>query len=140
MKGRLATPGSLTRGLPLLMVPILGLGACAPESGSPDEGATANDDELAIVREWATDGGPAPSSAPMTEPASVPPVEDMIAGLEARLASNPDDVEGWSLLAQSYAYVGRMSDARDAVDRAVALGAGRAALEERVRRAHVGTP
>ena len=139
MKGRPATPRSSTRGLVLLVLPILGLSACTPESGSPDRGATADDDELAIVREWAADDGAASSSL-TAEPATVPPVEDMIAGLEARLAANPDDVEGWSLLAQSYAYIGRMSDARDAVDRAVALGAERVALEERVRRAHVGTP
>ena len=130
MKGRLAT---------LLLLPILGLGACTRESGGTDEGMVADDDELTIVRDWATDESPAPSPAMTTEAASVPPVEDMIAGLEARLAADPDDVEGWSLLAQSYAYIGRMSDAREAVDRAVLLGAERAALEERVRRAHVGT-
>lgn len=139
MKGRRATPGLPTRRLPFLVLPMLALGACTPESGSYDEGASADDEELSIVREWATDEGPAPAAMPMTEPGSVPPVEDMIAGLEARLASNPDDVEGWSLLAQSYAYIGRMSDAREAVDRAVALGAERDMLEERVRRAHVGT-
>ena len=140
MKGRHATPGQATRRLPLLVLPMLGLGACTPESGNRNDGASADDEELAIVREWAANESPAPAAVPTTEPASVPPVEDMIAGLEARLASNPDDVEGWSLLAQSYAYIGRMSDAREAVDRAVALGAEQDALEERVRRAHVGTP
>ena len=139
MKGRLVTPGPLTRRLPVLLLPLLGLTACTPDSETVDTDVHAEDDELAIVREWATDEGPAPSSAMTAEPANVPPVEDMIAGLESRLASNPSDVEGWSLLAQSYAYVGRMGDAREAVDRAVQLGAERAALEERVRRAHVGT-
>lgn len=139
MKGRLVTPGLSARRLPVLILPILGLGACTPDSASVDPGAQTEDNELAIVREWATEEGPASSSAIPAGSASVPPVEDMIAGLEARLASNPDDVEGWSLLAQSYAYIGRMSDARQAVDRAVLLGADRAALEARVRRAHVGT-
>ena len=66
----------------------------------------------------------------------VPPVGDMISGLESRLAANPDDGNGWSLLAQSYAFVGRMDDAKMATEKAVALGVDESQLQARVVNAH----
>jgi cytochrome c-type biogenesis protein CcmH len=60
------------------------------------------------------------------------PVESLLAGLEGRLAADPDDAKGWALLAQSYAFVGNFSAAENAVERAVALGFDGQELRTRV--------
>ena len=52
------------------------------------------------------------------------PVESMLSGLEQRLQQQPDDGNGWLLLAKSYRHLGRMDDARDAYKKAEALGNG----------------
>ena len=49
-------------------------------------------------------------------------VANLTAGLEARLERQPDDGEGWLLLAKSYLYLDRLDDARQAYARAAALG------------------
>ncbi|MCG6113621.1 MAG: c-type cytochrome biogenesis protein CcmI [Mesorhizobium sp.] len=50
-------------------------------------------------------------------------IEDMVAGLDARLRSEPDDPQGWQRLVRSYVVLGRQDDARDALDRGLdALG------------------
>ncbi|MDP3841752.1 MAG: c-type cytochrome biogenesis protein CcmI [Oxalobacteraceae bacterium] len=52
----------------------------------------------------------------------------MVAGLAQRLKSNPDDVEGWSMLARSYNALGRFGEAADAYARLVKLVPGDADL------------
>lgn len=47
--------------------------------------------------------------------------DSLIAQIEAHLASNPGDAEGWSLLAKSYAQLGRYPEARAAYARLWAL-------------------
>ena len=54
--------------------------------------------------------------------ASVGSVASLTAGLEARLEQQPDDGEGWLLLAKSYVHLNRLSEARHAYARAVELG------------------
>jgi cytochrome c-type biogenesis protein CcmH len=49
-------------------------------------------------------------------------VASLAENLADRLASNPDDGEGWLLLAKSYWYMKRVDDALDAYSKAVALG------------------
>lgn len=49
---------------------------------------------------------------------SAPSVEQMVAGLEARLASEPDDLRGWAMLGRSYAVLERPADAARAFARA----------------------
>jgi len=49
------------------------------------------------------------------EEAALPPVAELVAGLQARLEANPDDVTGWRLLGQSYLGLGMYSDARQAL-------------------------
>ena len=44
-----------------------------------------------------------PATAPAPQRENVPPIEQMVAGLEGRLADNPADPEGWVLLSRSYA-------------------------------------
>lgn len=45
-------------------------------------------------------------------------VQAMVNGLEARLASNPDDPAGWLMLARSYRYFGKYENAATAFDKA----------------------
>lgn len=56
-------------------------------------------------------------------PAATAPVDPaaMVARLEARLAENGNDVEGWKRLGRSYVVLGRPGDARRAYDRAAQL-------------------
>ena len=66
---------------------------------------------------------------PKTGPAapaavSVPPQQDinqMIAGLEAKLKANPDDAEGWRMLGLAFFEVQRFAESATAYKRAVAL-------------------
>lgn len=59
-------------------------------------------------------------------------VTALLGGLEARLADNPDDAKGWLLLAKSYDHLGRNAEARDAYEKAAALGLTDADLEARL--------
>lgn len=63
---------------------------------------------------------------------TAPPVESLVAGLEARLAEQPNDAEGWTLLAQSYAYTSNEEAVERAVRRAVELGVDETMLRDRV--------
>ena len=56
----------------------------------------------------------------------------MISGLEARLAAQPNDANGWALLAQSYAYTADEAALERAVKRAVELGVDEQSLRERI--------
>lgn len=80
-----------------------------------------------------------PSSAPKM-PSQVGPVESLVGRLEARLAANPNDGEGWALLAQSYAYTANEEAVERAFERAVALGVEAATLRERVDHAKRSAP
>lgn len=78
----------------------------------------------------ATDAGLALAQAATPAPAEMTPDEreamiaGMVEGLAARLADNPDDAEGWAMLARSYGVLGRYDDAAAAYDRAIALDPG----------------
>ena len=62
------------------------------------------------------------STVDRSESAGVGSVSSLTVGLEARLREQPDDGDGWLLLAKSYAYLNRMDEARHAYARAAALG------------------
>ncbi len=49
-------------------------------------------------------------------------VEKMLIGLEQRLDTNADDVDGWVLLSKSYYHMKRWKEARAAFEKAKALG------------------
>ena len=80
--------------------------------------------------------------APAADGGQVASVESLIGGLESRLAANPNDANGWALLAQSYAYTADEAAVERAMKRAIELGADEQALRERVagakRSAHPG--
>lgn len=69
--------------------------------------------------------GQATAVAAVTQNGTAPPaagsVEEMIAGLVARLEADPSDVEGWRMLGWSYFNTERYADASDAYAQAVAL-------------------
>ena len=69
-----------------------------------------------------------------------PPVQSLVAGLEARLAERPNDGEGWALLAQSYAYTSNEEAVERAVRRAVELGVDEQMLRDRVASAQRQAP
>ena len=71
-------------------------------------------------------------SADASQPVQAAPVSSLIDGLEQRLAARPDDISGWMLLAQSYAFMGDAAAADGAVRRAVALGADEQDLRARI--------
>jgi cytochrome c-type biogenesis protein CcmH len=54
-------------------------------------------------------------------PPAMGKIEDRLAQLEAKLLDEPDNLEGWSMLARSYSVLGRTADAANAYGRAVAL-------------------
>jgi tetratricopeptide (TPR) repeat protein len=56
-------------------------------------------------------------------------VGDMVTGLEKRLASSPEDAGGWLLLAKSYQHLERPDDARQAYEKAAALGSSDSQVE-----------
>jgi cytochrome c-type biogenesis protein CcmH len=61
-----------------------------------------------------------------SSPAGLPTVEEMTRRLAARLARNPEDVDGWRTLGWSYLNIGRFADAADAYAKAIALDPGNA--------------
>lgn len=69
---------------------------------------------------------PAKSSAGSSAPAQtgLPPVEEMVGRLEARLQRNPQDADGWRMLGWSYFSIERFNEAADAYAKAIALKPG----------------
>jgi cytochrome c-type biogenesis protein CcmH len=61
----------------------------------------------------------------MSEQERLALVRSMVERLAARLKDNPNDMEGWTRLGQSYRVLGEEEKARDAFARAEALKAGR---------------
>lgn len=51
----------------------------------------------------------------------VPDIGSMVERLAARLEDDPDDLEGWMMLARSYTVLGEMDKVREAMDNAVRL-------------------
>ncbi len=72
---------------------------------------------------------PALAAAPAADPeghgggagGSTPQMDEAIAGLEKRLASEPDNIEGWMLLGRAYKATQRFDDARNALKKAFDL-------------------
>jgi len=67
----------------------------------------------------------APQSAPMAAAGGqgdmAHQINQMITRLEQRLASEPDNAEGWAMLGRSYLVLERFDDARGALEKAVSL-------------------
>jgi cytochrome c-type biogenesis protein CcmH/NrfG len=92
---------------------------------------------------WPEPSSAAPPSARATSAAAgvqAASVESLVSGLEARLAAQPNDAQGWALLAQSYAFTSNEEAVERAVQRAVALGFDEGSLRERVAGAQRSAP
>lgn len=81
--------------------------------------SSAADATFSTAHPWAPTNA-APASAMPTQ--KVDSVETMTEGLRARLDKEPNDVNGWVLLARSYHYLERWDDAKAAFAKARALG------------------
>lgn len=130
----------------LILMAGLTLAACGDSStAEPAVPAQLTSDvlvegELDTVHSWLKTGeNREVATVPASSVAALPPVEDMIHGLERRLENDADDRKGWSLLARSYAHVGRMSDARRAAANAVMLGEDAESLDRQIDAAHEGS-
>ena len=55
-----------------------------------------------------------------TSDSTLPPMAELVEGLDARLQEQPDDPAGWYLLGQSYMSLGRYADARRALSEGLA--------------------
>ena len=51
-------------------------------------------------------------------------IEDMVSGLAARLAADPDDLQGWRMLGRSYGALGEFEKSAEAWREAIALSRG----------------
>lgn len=98
----------------VIFIPLFAVGVYALLSGHSD----------VAVPHVAT----APTSDAATE-RSLGSVASMIDGLTARLETEPDDADGWILLARSYLHIDRHAEALAAYDHARSLGKTDANLE-----------
>ncbi len=71
---------------------------------------------------------PQPQTQELAAEHSITPqqIEDMVVQLKQRLASKPDDAEGWTMLARSYVFLRHYDEARAAYARAAKLLPGNA--------------
>jgi hypothetical protein len=86
---------------------------------------------------WPATSEASPINAPAVTKTGVEaaPIESLVAGLEARLSEQPNDAQGWALLAQSYAFTANEEAADRAILRAVELGVDEVVLRDRVANA-----
>ncbi len=61
------------------------------------------------------------AATPAAQGASAPDAAAMVAQLEAKLKNQPDDREGWTMLARAYGVMGREADAVDVFRRLLAM-------------------
>ena len=105
-----AEPGPLDRALPAVLAGLLPLAAFGIYAllGAPDR-----IDDVAAGATAQAQGGPATDR--------VGDIQTMLAQLEARLAENPDDLDGWLTLGQTQMAMGRYPQAVAAFERAAEL-------------------
>ena len=93
--------------------------------------------ESAATVSWGSGSGAAPPTIGSSAPLGT--VGSLVGGLEAKVAENPNDVNGWALLAQSYAFIGNAEGTERAIARAVTLGFDEQDLRGRVDHARRDT-
>jgi cytochrome c-type biogenesis protein CcmH len=119
---------------------VLGSVGLYAATGNPDlpsiRGSGAPRSASAFARELPTlDGVTAASQSPADGEqrqtrlqTGLPPVDEMIRRLAARLVQNPRDVAGWRTLGWSYASIGHFSEAAEAYAKAIELNPGEAEI------------
>ena len=113
-KSLFATPGALI----IAFVPLSAVALYAL-LGSPDNMAAPHPSSAALPAGASATGGERPLGS----------VASMLDGLQARLEKNPEDADGWILLARSYQFLNRPTDSLTAYKHAQALGKSDANLE-----------
>ncbi len=99
-----------------LLIPLLAIGLYL-KLGTP----AGLNPEAANPQEAAAENGPAHSISPQQ-------IEAMVTKLEQRLEKQPDDADGWSVLARSYAALQRYEESSTAYGRAIDLQPNNAQL------------
>lgn len=128
----LAAAAMLVAALALILVPLLRRHTDAAADRAVTAPATITGVITAIVVPIVAVGlylgitsypwrGQGPSVAPSTQPSSI---EEAIAKIEARLATQPDDATGWRMLGRSRVMTGQYAQAVTAYDKAIALTGG----------------
>jgi cytochrome c-type biogenesis protein CcmH len=82
-------------------------------------------DRLQQARTMQSQQPPSQPSQPSQPTASI---DEMVAKLAARLQQQPDDLEGWVMLARTYSILKRYQEAEDAYENVLRLGGENAAL------------
>jgi cytochrome c-type biogenesis protein CcmH len=84
---------------------------------------------VALYLAWSKPVISTPSPSQIAQNSSMAPEHiEMIKGLQARLEQNPNDGKGWSMLARSYAVMGRYNESAAAYEKATNLIQNDAAL------------
>ena len=91
------------------------------DAGDPADLADGDLEQLADYARSVATASPAATDGQRDTATLLPDVNTMIERLAARLASAPDDVQGWRTLGWSYVNTGRYDDAVKAYAKAVAL-------------------
>jgi len=109
---------------------VLGAVGLYAATGNPDLSSTrgsAPQASASFTRDASTLAGPVAalqtfvSENRTQSQVDLPPVDEMIRRLAARLAQNPKDPKGWRTLGWSYSSIGRFSDASEAYAKAIEL-------------------
>lgn len=87
-----------------------------PAFASSARDKSVPDDLVTALQNFASENQEQPRAQ-----SSVPPVDEMIGRLAARLQQNPIDSQGWRTLGWSYLNIGRFSEASDAYAKAIEL-------------------
>ena len=114
---------------------VLGSVGLYAATGNPDLPSTRGSGVVqqastSFARDSSTPGGPVAAmrtfvSENQGQPQpDLPPVDEMIRRLAARLLQNPKDVQGWRTLGWSYLNLGRFSEASEAYAKAIELSPG----------------
>jgi hypothetical protein len=119
-----------------VMIPVAAIGGylasriTAPESPQDtvneqpviDSAALPSESELATWQQPSTGSAQHPEDAPPSQVSQQPSVEVSAERLAAKLKANPDDAQGWLLLARSYEFLQRYDESYKAYQRAIDLG------------------
>ena len=108
-----AAAGPLDRALPAVLGALLPLAAFGLYAWLGSPGATG----VSGI------GATAQRAAPGAEQSDLPDIQTMITRLKGRLAEQPQDIDGWITLGQSYMAIGRYQDSISAFDRALTIRA-----------------
>jgi cytochrome c-type biogenesis protein CcmH/NrfG len=120
---RTAVASAILLGLMLILYPWLGRQPGRAAGGlAPIVPRSATVTNIAGLSELLSAAGAKPGAAAGAPAATAGSMESAVAALEARLAKGGGSAENWELLAKSYEFLGRASDAAQARSHALSTG------------------